>query len=72
MDDSALQPRLDAIERRQFYILVLLVSGYVFAGAWLLVETTTAVTGWNAGFGLILLAFLVSIVGMHRRRQAKS
>lgn len=72
MDDAALQPRLDAIERRQFYVLSLLVGGYVFAGTWFLVETVPAVTVWDAGFGLISLAVLASMVGIYRRRQASS
>ena len=72
MDESALQPRLDAIERRQSYILLLLVAGYVFAGTWFLVDMVPAVTVWNAGFGLIILAVLASIVKIYRRRQASS
>lgn len=72
MDESALQPRLDAIERRQSYILLLLVGGYVFAGTWLLVDTVPAVTVWNAVFGLVILAVLASILGIYRRRQASS
>ena len=72
MDESALQPRLDAIERRQSYILLLLVGGYVFAGTWLLIDTVPAVTVWNAVFGLVILAVLASILGIYRRRQASS
>jgi len=72
MDDPALQPRLDAIERRQFYILTLLAGGYVFAGTWILVETIPAVTVWNAGLGVIALAFLASTIGIYRRRQART
>lgn len=72
MDGSALQPRLDAIERRQSHILLLLMGGYVIAGTWLLVDTIPAVTVFNAGFGLIILAILASIVGIYRRRQARS
>ena len=72
MDESALQPRLDAIERRQSYLLLLLVGGYVFAGTWLLVDTVPAVTVWNAGFGLLTLAALASLVEIYRRRQASS
>jgi len=70
MDDPALQPRLDAIERRQRYILTLVASGYVFAGVWFLVETVPAVTVWNAGVGVIVLVFVASTVGIYRRRQA--
>jgi hypothetical protein len=72
MDESALQPRLNAIERRQSYILSLLAGGYMIAGTWLLVDTVPAVTVWNAGFGMISLAILASIVGIYRRRQASS
>lgn len=72
MDESALQPRLDAIERRQSYILLLLVGGYVVAGAWLLIDTVPAVTVWNAVFGLVILAVLASILGIYRRRKASS
>lgn len=69
MDESALQPRLDAIERRQSYILTLLVTGYVVAGTWFLVETVPAVTVWNASFGVIVFAVLVLLVKIYHRRQ---
>ncbi|MFC7134983.1 MULTISPECIES: hypothetical protein [Salinibaculum] len=72
MDESALQPRLDAIERRQSYILLLLVGGYVFAGTWLLIDTIPAVTVWNAVLGWIILAVLASMLGIYRRRKASS
>lgn len=72
MDEFALQSRLDAIERRQSYILSLLVGGYVFAGGWLLVETIPAITVWSAGLGLIILLVLVSTIGIYRQRQASS
>jgi hypothetical protein len=72
MDDPALQPRLDAIERRQSYILTLLAGGYVLAGTWFLVETVPAVTVWNAGLGVLLLVFVTSTIGVYRRRQART
>jgi hypothetical protein len=72
MDESALQPRLDTIERRQSYILFLLVAGYVCLGIWFLVDTVPAVTVWNAAFGLVILSVLTSLVGIYRRRQASS
>jgi len=70
--DDALHRRIESIERRQFYTLSLLVGGYVFAGTWLLVETTRAVTVWNAGLGLLLVALLVAVVGVYRRRRART
>ena len=72
MDESAVQPRLDAIERRQSYILWLLVGGYVFFGAWFLIEAVPAVTVWNAGFALGIIAVVAAMVGIYRRRQATS
>ena len=69
MEESALQPQLDAIERRQSYILSLLVVGYLFAGIWILIDTVPTVTVWNAGFGLIVLTILAVMVGIYRRRQ---
>ena len=72
MSESALQPRLDAIERRQSYILSLLVIGYVFLGTWLIIDTVPAVTVWNASFGLITVGVLVSMVTIYRRRQTSS
>jgi hypothetical protein len=72
MDESALQPRLASIERRQSYILSLLVGGYVIGATWLLVDTVPAVTVWNAGFGLVVLAIFASMVGIFRRRQTRT
>jgi hypothetical protein len=69
MSESTLQPRLDAIERRQSYILSLLVIGYVFLGTWLIIDTVPAVTVWNASFGLITVGVLASMVTIYRRRQ---
>ncbi len=72
MSESALQPRLDAIERRQSYIISLLVIGYVFLGTWLIIDTVPAVTVWNASFGLITVGVLASMVTIYRRRQTSS
>jgi hypothetical protein len=68
MDDSALQQRLDVIERRQALTLSLIVVAYVLGGAWFLVDGVDAVSAWAAGFGLIALAVLASMAGIYRRR----
>lgn len=70
MDDSVLQQRLDAIERRQTLVLSLLVAGYVLGGAWVLVAELDAVSAWSTGVGLVVLAVVASVVGVYRRRQA--
>lgn len=71
MDDSALQQRLDVIERRQMFTLSLLVVAYVLGGAWFLVDGVDVVSAWAAGFGLLALAVLASVVGIYRRRRAR-
>jgi hypothetical protein len=71
MDDAALQQRLDTFERRQSITLSLLVFGYVFLGAWVLVAELDAVSPWVAGFGLVGLAVAAVIVGIYRRRRAR-
>ena len=70
MDDAALQNRLDAIERRQFRIVSLLLVGYVLAGTWLVVDEFAAVTVWDATVALVVLALVLSIGWLYRRRQS--
>jgi len=70
MDESALQSRLDAIERRQSLVLWLLVAGYVLAASWVLVDSVDAVTVYHAAIALSALAGLATVVGISRRRQA--
>ena len=72
MDESALQHRLDAIERRQFVIVSLILFGYLIGGTWILVDGIDAVTPWNAGVGLTVLAAGAAIVGTYRRRRAEA
>ncbi|MFT4889240.1 MAG: hypothetical protein ACI9YT_000149 [Halobacteriales archaeon] len=69
MDESALQHRLDVIERRQVLIVSLVVVAYVLAALWFLVAEVEAVSGWTAGIGATILAVLAAVVGMYRRRQ---
>lgn len=69
MDESALQRRLDVIERRQVLIVSLIVAGYVLAGLWFLVAELEAVTVWTAGLGATIVAVLAAGVGMYRRRR---
>jgi len=69
MDEPALRSRLDAVERRQSLVLWLLVTGYVFAASWLLVDSFDMVTVYHAAFALVALAGLASMVGISRRRQ---
>ena len=69
MDEPALQSRLDAIERRQSLALWLLVTGYVFAAYWLLVDSFDAVTVYHAAVALAALTGIASVVGISRRRQ---
>lgn len=71
MDESALQRRLDGIERRLSFIVSLLVGGYIFGGSWILIEAVDAATVWNVGLGVIVLAVVASIGGMYRRRRAR-
>lgn len=71
MDESTLQHRLDGIERRLFFIVSLLVGGYIFGGSWILIEAVDAATVWNVGLGVIVLTVVASIGGMYRRRQAR-
>ena len=70
MDDAALQNRLDAIERRQFRIVSLLLVGYVLAGTWLVVDEVAAITVWDAAVALVVLALVLSIGWLYRRRQS--
>jgi hypothetical protein len=70
MDESALQNRLAAIERRQSLILTLLVGLYLLGGMWVIVQSFTAITVWHAGTGAVVVGILVAIVGIFRRRQA--
>jgi len=68
MDESALQQRLDVIERRQVLIVSLIVAGYVLAGLRFLVAELEAVTVWTAGVGAAIVVVLAAIVGTYRRR----
>jgi uncharacterized protein (DUF983 family) len=70
MDDAALQNRLDAIERRQSRIVSLLLVGYVLVGTWLVVDEFAAVTVWDATVALVVLALVLSIGWLYRRRQS--
>jgi len=72
MDDSALQQRLERIERRQSYLLVLVAGLYVFAALWLLVRELAAITAWHVAVGLVAVGVLVAVVGTYRRRQAST
>lgn len=71
MDESALQNRLEAIKRRQFYVLALLSGTYVLAGLWLLVRETAAVTVWHASAGVVGLCLVALFVAVYRRRRAR-
>ena len=64
MDESALQARLDRIERRQRLVLVLLVVPY-------LVGIAELVGVWIAGvlYTAVGLLVLVTVVGRRRRRR---
>lgn len=72
MDESALQDRLEAIERRQSFVLALLVGLYLLGALWLLVETVAAVTVGDVVAGGVILAILASVVGIYRRRRARA
>lgn len=71
MVESALQSRLDRIERRLLLVVSMLVGGYVFGGSWILIEAIDTVTVWNVALGLVVLAVVTSIGGIYRRRQAR-
>jgi membrane protein YdbS with pleckstrin-like domain len=66
MDESALQARLDRIERRQYLILALLVVPYLY---WF----GTVVGFWVAGavyIAVALVAVVAVFVSRRRRRNA--
>lgn len=71
MDDSALQDRLDAIERRQSITLALLAGLYLLGGLWLLVRGVDAITAWHAGVAAVVLALGALAAGIYRRRRAR-
>jgi hypothetical protein len=70
MDESALQTRLQRIERRQRLTLWLLAGVYAVGGLWLLVREVPAVSGWHAGVGAVAVGVFAAVVGIARRRRA--
>ena len=72
MDESALQRRLSAIERRQSLILSLNVLAYALGGGWLLVDSVDAITVWHAGIALTVVAVGILGGGVYRRRRRRS
>jgi len=71
MDESALQHRLDAVERRQSLTLALLVGLYVLAGLAAVVWTVPAVTAWHASALGVVAGLAALVVGIARRRRAR-
>jgi len=71
MDESALQHRLDAVERRQSLTLALLVGLYVLAGLAAVVWTVPGVTAWHASALGVVVGLVVLVVGIARRRRAR-
>jgi hypothetical protein len=69
MDEAALHRRLDAIERRQYLVLALLVLPYLVGGLSLLVGAVEAGTLVAAGIGAVLLVFLGLLYAGYRARQ---
>jgi hypothetical protein len=59
--DDALQHRLDRIDRRQRYILVLLIYPYLAAGTWLALNDAV-VAATAPALGIVVVAYLVTLV----------
>jgi cobalamin synthase len=59
--DDALQRKLDRIERRQWYILVLLLYPYLAGGAWLATESRILAAAAPA-LVIVVAAYLVTLV----------
>ncbi|WP_276257545.1 hypothetical protein [Haloglomus litoreum] len=59
--DEALQRKLDRIERRQWYILVLLCYPYLAGGVWLATESLLLTVATPA-VGIVVVAYLVTLV----------
>jgi len=71
MDESALQHRLAAIERRQSLVLALLAGLYVIGLLGALVVTVPAVTAWHASAVGVVAGLVVLVVGIARRRRTR-
>jgi heme A synthase len=69
MDESALHRRLDAIERRQYLILGLLVVPYLIGVASFLLRGFDAGTLVLAGVGVVVACFLALVYAGYRARQ---
>jgi hypothetical protein len=72
MDDTALQQRLDAIERRQRLTLAGLGGLSLAALLWVLVTEVAAVTVWTAGAAAVGVSLLALVAGIARRRRARA
>jgi hypothetical protein len=59
--DDALQQKLDRIERRQWYILVLLFYPYLAGGTWLATENPFLAAAAPA-LVIVVAAYLVTLV----------
>jgi hypothetical protein len=59
--DDALQEKLDRIERRQWYILVLLLYPYLAGGTWLATENPFLAAA-AAALAIVVAAYLVALV----------
>jgi ABC-type multidrug transport system permease subunit len=59
--DDALQQKLDRIERRQWYILVLLLYPYLAGGTWLATESPFLAAA-AAALAIVVTAYLVTLV----------
>ena len=55
--DDALQHRLDAIERRQYLILAVVILPYLFAAGRFLLQTFGVTALLAAGVGCVMLLF---------------
>ena len=71
MDESALQHRLDAVERRQSVTLALLAGLYVLAGLAAVVWIVPAVTARHASALGVVVGLVALVVGIARRRRAR-
>jgi hypothetical protein len=71
MDDSALQDRLEMIERRQSIILALLGGLYLLGRLWFLWWEFAGVTVWNLAVGFVGIGLLVTALGTYRRARIR-
>ncbi|MFB6309955.1 MAG: hypothetical protein ABEH64_02105 [Salinirussus sp.] len=71
MDDSQLSAELDAIKRRLWLVLALVVGLYVLIALTIPVLLVPAISVWHALFAGLVVAITIAIVGVVRRRRRR-